>query len=253
MVVARRAETYIRRRVHLVSSISRRVNGRGREKDGARLEAGLVDVVDGGARASGLGFMRPSYFASCEPVIPGRAGDLWPRCVPPAPLILPFRPESNFHLSSTIPFFLSRPTPAARFSLLPSPVVHIASCTHTRAREIDSSRRLPTIVRDCPRAAPSSPSFSLSPCRFADFASRDREMGIGDKRRTLPPKWQRFPTPAFSLEHSRVFAESSGNINVKHYARGLPSAFCNRDPSFDPCSQYAHERAEAYRSFIYHA
>lgn len=40
---------------------------------GARLEAGLVDVVDGGARASGLGFMRPSYFASCEPVIPGRA------------------------------------------------------------------------------------------------------------------------------------------------------------------------------------
>lgn len=39
----------------------------------ARLEAGLVDVVDGGARASGLGFMRPSYFASCEPVIPGRA------------------------------------------------------------------------------------------------------------------------------------------------------------------------------------
>lgn len=94
----------------------RRVNAREREEDGARLGAGLVDVVDGGARASGLGFMRPSYFASCEPVIPGRAGDLWPRCVPPAPLILPFRPESNFHLSSTL-----RPPPPLRSSPLPKP------------------------------------------------------------------------------------------------------------------------------------
>lgn len=87
---------------------SRSALTREREEDGARLEAGLVDVVDGGARASGLGFMRPSYFASCEPVIPGRAGDLWPRCVPPAPLILPFRPESNFHLSSALPLALTR-------------------------------------------------------------------------------------------------------------------------------------------------
>lgn len=74
--------------------------------------------------------MRPSYFASCEPVIPGRAGDLWPRCVPPAPLILPFRPESNFHLSSTFP----SPFPAVA-SPLPNlvVVVHAISCTYELA------------------------------------------------------------------------------------------------------------------------
>lgn len=116
--------------MHLVSSISPRALTREREEDGARLEARLVDVVDGGARASGLGFMRPSYFASCEPVIPGRAGDLWPRCVPPAPLILPFRPESNFHLSSTLPL----PFPAVA-SPLPKlvVVVHAISCTYEPA------------------------------------------------------------------------------------------------------------------------
>lgn len=102
---------------------------REREEDGARLEARLVDVVDGGARASGLGFMRPSYFASCEPVIPGRAGDLWPRCVPPAPLILPFRPESNFHLSSTLPL----PFPAVASPLPNLLVVHAISCTYEPA------------------------------------------------------------------------------------------------------------------------
>lgn len=89
MAVARRPETYIyicvytcARSRDALACIPRGTRTRlGRELEvgarsrhgGARLEAGLVDVVDGGARASGLGFMRPSYFASCEPVIPGRA------------------------------------------------------------------------------------------------------------------------------------------------------------------------------------
>lgn len=142
MAVARRAETYIRSESALLvlSSISRgRVNANASwkrtERERTGRAAGLADVVDGGARASGLGFMRPSYFASCEPVIPGRAGDLWPRCVPPAPLILPFRPESNFHLSSTgCPSFPLPPRDPSRFSPLPNPVVvHAISCTYERA------------------------------------------------------------------------------------------------------------------------
>lgn len=78
--------------------------------------------------------MRPSYFASCEPVIPGRAGDLWPRCVPPAPLILPFRPESNFHLSSTPAPLVPRPAgPPSLLRYLNPVVVHAISCTYERA------------------------------------------------------------------------------------------------------------------------
>lgn len=82
MAGARRAETYTQgARCILPFPVSgtrttpgRRLGVEARSRHtGARLEAGLVDVVDGGARASGLGFMRPSYFASCEPVIPGRA------------------------------------------------------------------------------------------------------------------------------------------------------------------------------------
>lgn len=141
MAVARRAETYIRRESAplSVSSISRRgaltpASGRRMERG---LGAGLVDVVDGGARASGLGFMRPSYFASCEPVIPGRAGDLWPRCVPPAPLILPFRPESNFHLSSTLrpppPLLLFPPLRYLNPVVVVVVVVHAISCTYDQA------------------------------------------------------------------------------------------------------------------------
>lgn len=83
MAVARRAETYTEsahgvfsgvraRETRMTLSCELEVGERSRHTD-ARLEAGLVDVVDGGAQASGLGFMRPSYFASCEPVIPGRA------------------------------------------------------------------------------------------------------------------------------------------------------------------------------------
>lgn len=148
MAVARRAETYIRAgRAQTVSlRLSRRVNapraGRGRSETGRA--AGPADVVDGGARASGLGFMRPSYFASCEPVIPGRAGDLWPRCVPPAPLILPFRPESNFHLSSAA-FPPSPPTsPGPVASPLPNPRRRTRYFVYVRAgdkRELISSFR----------------------------------------------------------------------------------------------------------------
>lgn len=136
MAVARRAETYIRRESapRILHLAPRRVNAASGRRTERRLGAGLVDVVDGGARASGLGFMRPSYFASCEPVIPGRAGDLWPRCVPPAPLILPFRPESNFHLSSTPPPLTpSRRAPPSLLRYLNPVVVHAISCTYDRA------------------------------------------------------------------------------------------------------------------------
>lgn len=158
MAVARRAETYIRRESapRILHLAPRRVNAAsGRRTESARLGAGLVDVVDGGARASGLGFMRPSYFASCEPVIPGRAGDLWPRCVPPAPLILPFRPESNFHLSSTPP-----PLPVPPPSLLRylNPVY-----TLFRVRMSGRQRELISSFRRLVRRLISPPSFDFLP------------------------------------------------------------------------------------------
>lgn len=105
--------------------------------------------------------MRPSYFASCEPVIPGRAGDLWPRCVPPAPLILPFRPESNFHLSSTLPL---RPRPVSPPSLLRylNPVVvHAISCTYERT----------TTGTNQFFSSPRTHSADFTPFSFFDFLS----------------------------------------------------------------------------------
>lgn len=157
MAVARRAETYIRageRTSRILHLAPRRVNAREREEDGERGGTGRErererehgtrspDVVDGGARASGLGFMRPSYFASCEPVIPGRAGDLWPRCVPPAPLILPFRPESNFHLSSTPPSLSSVPRGSPRRALLRYLNPRSSSYTLFRVRMGERQREL---------------------------------------------------------------------------------------------------------------
>jgi len=129
MVVARRAETYIRRRVQLVSSISRRVNARARE---GRSETGSGTSRRSRWRRAG---QRTRIY---ETVIfrKLRAGNSWPcrrfmAAVCPACAINP-----SLSPRIELPPILCDPLLPPAAPRASSPLVHIASCTYARERSI---------------------------------------------------------------------------------------------------------------------